>query len=359
MGSIKTNLSSNDFHTIVLSAGLGTRFRPHTNLLAKPAIPFLNIPFLYYATHLAEYLGTARIAINTFHLPMTVKELIIKIPPARHASIRNAKYVTCEEKPAVLGSSGGMLNLRSELDGHGDFLALNADTVFLIRDFSFFKIMQRQHQAQNALATIMLIEHPEVGKLYNGVWVDEKNNVVGIGKTSPDPGRKLRGLHYTGMLWLSDRVFNLIPNGVSDIFRDVLLPQIAKGEKVIGYEVQGLWFEGGSLDGYLKETQRALTLLSEVNLKDLPQFNGNNFLYTVFERFWPHFSHRKDLISKRSNAFILEGDNCQIHPTAQLNGFNVIGNNVQIKENVKLENSVVKEGKVLASGFSAANQLLL
>ena len=54
---------------MLLSAGYGNRFKPHTNKVAKPAIPFLNIPMLGYPIYYLEQIGIEKLAINTHYLP--------------------------------------------------------------------------------------------------------------------------------------------------------------------------------------------------------------------------------------------------------------------------------------------------
>ncbi|MEK6556075.1 MAG: sugar phosphate nucleotidyltransferase, partial [Bdellovibrionota bacterium] len=58
---------------MILTAGLGTRFRPHTDKLAKPALPFLNIPLMGYSLFHLESLGIKDLVLNLHHLPQTIR----------------------------------------------------------------------------------------------------------------------------------------------------------------------------------------------------------------------------------------------------------------------------------------------
>ena len=58
---------------MVLSAGLGTRLRPLTYIMAKPAVPFLGRPLIHYSLDMLTDLGIRDIAVNLHHLPETVE----------------------------------------------------------------------------------------------------------------------------------------------------------------------------------------------------------------------------------------------------------------------------------------------
>ncbi len=340
MASSKRNLiTSSNFPTIILSAGLGERFRPHTTQLPKPAIPFLNIPFLYYSIHLAEYLGTEKIVINTHHLAPKIRSIANQCPKL------SADVIFTDEQPQILGSAGGMKNAQRFLEGSGAFLALNADSAYFIRNFSFWEDIRRLVFDKDALAVIVLVPHEKVGSLYNGVWLDERNQVRAFAKTAPGNAKNLRGLHYTGVLLLNDEVFAHIPDKPCDIFRDVLKPAIDAGEKVLGYEVPGLWYEGGSEKGYLEDTEKILGELAGATKQTLIDFNGNNYAESLFHRFWSDFSQRDFILN---NPHTLIHNEARIAKTAKLEGFNVVGPHVVIEDNVTLRNSVIVSGTIHA-----------
>lgn len=349
MASSKRNLiSSENFPTIILSAGLGERFRPHTEILPKPAIPFLNIPFLYYSMHLAEYLGTEKIVINTHHLAEKIRSVASEAPRV------STDVVFTEEHP-ILGSAGGMKNAQRFLEGNGAFLSLNADSAYFIEDFSFWNEIRKIIFDKDALAVIVLVKHEKVGSLYNGVWLDEKNNVKGFAKTAPGNAKNLRGLHYTGVLLLNDEVFPMIPDRPCDIFRDVLKPAIDQGEKVLGYDVPGLWYEGGSEKGYLEDTQNALKALNSTTKKNLIEFNNNNYTESLFHRFWSDYNQRTTILNSENT---LIHTNANVSPKAILEGFNVIGPNVRIEDHARIKNCVITKGTVKEK-IQIENRLIL
>ena len=358
--SSKFAISNSEFNTFVLAAGFGTRFKPHSEILPKPAFPFLNIPFLFYSTHLAEYMGTSKITINTHHLSGEIKNLVIRIVPPTQPNIKSARYYFSDEDPFILGSGGGIKIAEGTLKGNGNFLTLNADSIFWPSDFGFLRNLQSQHMKHEALATMALIEHPGVGTVYNAVWINEANEVVGIGKTPPLGVKVHKGLHFMGMQWISDDIFDLIEYGkASDIFRDILLPQIAKGKKVLGYEVKGHWFEAGSLDIFMADTERATTLLTNQNLRSLASFNGNDYVHSMYSRFWSNFEKRENVLEKINGATVLRGHGVTVDPTAELSGFVILGDGVKVPAGATLHNTVISQGVKLPSGYSAVDSLVL
>ena len=58
---------------VVLAAGLGTRMRPLTERIPKPALPFLNRPILHWVLDRLKASGVERVLLNLHHLPEAVR----------------------------------------------------------------------------------------------------------------------------------------------------------------------------------------------------------------------------------------------------------------------------------------------
>jgi len=236
---------------LLLAAGFGTRLQPHTLKTAKPAMPFLKLPLLSYPLALLEQVGVTETIINTHHLPETV----VTAAESLRSSLK-MKISFSHETPHILDSAGALDPLRSRLAGKEPFLMVNADTVLCFQHSHGIQDLLAAHKQNQALATLLTCQHPEVGKKFGGVWVDADSKIHSIGKTpmSHDSKTKvdqLLGLHYTGFMVLDPKVLNLVPkNRPSHIFKDVLEPAIKNGEKVMSHCESMEWYETGDWESF-------------------------------------------------------------------------------------------------------------
>ncbi|MCB0390284.1 MAG: NTP transferase domain-containing protein [Bdellovibrionales bacterium] len=229
---------------MLLAAGFGSRLRPYTDQLAKPAIPFLNLPLLAYPLFQLEKLNVSEVIINTHHRPETVHKAVDRIYPKLKMKINFS-----HESPNILDSAGGLKKVNDFFKNEEHFIVANADALTLFNHSKGLKPFVDSHINSQALATLHTCEHPGVGTKFGGVWVDEQFQVIDIGKSKPK--NYFKGLHYTGYLMLSHKVFDYIPaKESSHIFLDVLLPASLKGEKVMAYSENLEWFETGDIESY-------------------------------------------------------------------------------------------------------------
>ncbi len=331
----------------LLAAGFGTRFKPFTDKIAKPAIPLLNIPMAFYNLHLLQQLGLEKVVVNTHHLPESVVEVFTNSPPL------DSEIIFSHETPKILGTGGAIKFGRAAVEGSGTFVMANADVVNVLS----LREALTYHHSVEPMATMVVMEHPEAGKTYGAVWVGENDEVLGFGKSPPAPGA--RAFHFVGIHFIEESIFKYVPDGPSSIL-DIYSKAIAAGEKVMAFNKTSLWYDAGNLKDYLKATEDLLSYL--------PRLQHQPFFLSLFRRFWPNFDTRPNLWEGEKCEHFLDlgfsrktllGSRCQIDKSVKVSGFTVFGNGAIVKKNVELHNVVVGPGVIVEENQKYSDTLLL
>ncbi len=322
----------------LLAAGEGTRFRPHTEVLPKPALPFCGAPLLYYSFYLARCLNPNRVVINTYHLPAEVHKVGVALTKF------GVDVEFSDEQPTLLGSAGGMAKAEKLLSGAGDFIAMNADEVIIPSNPEIMKAFQQAGKASSSLATLMVMKHPEAGKKFGAIWVDKAGEVLGFGNVRPEVNEELTPLHFIGPMYFKERIFSRLREQPSNILHDVLKAALAEGERVSVFTIDCEWFETGSLEDYLHATRSVIDLIQA----------GNAFLLNM----------QKDLdlkmeLQQRPQAKILKHVESKIDPTADVGGFAVLGAGTIVKKTASIVDSVLAPDVKLEVGRSIERSLLI
>ena len=321
-----------------LAAGEGTRFRPHTEILPKPAIPFCGVPLIYYSYFFAKCVQPSRLVINTYHLPNEIH----KIGNSLSAFTLDVKF--SDEKEHLLGSAGGMAKAIEHLSIEEDFIAMNADEVIIpvkldiMRDFYHFA------KSQNYLSVLMVMKHPEAGKKFGAVWANSKGEVFGFGKTPPQSSEELLPYHFIGPMYFKNRIFNRLKEEPSNILHDVLNQAIREGDKVTIFPIECEWFETGNLEDYLLATKKVVDLIQEQNpflLEMKSQLNIETELVVT------------------PQAKILKHQSAFIDPTSEISGTVVLGAKVYMSAGVTLRDSVIADNLKIDKGTIVDRSLVI
>lgn len=258
-------------NVFVLAAGLGARLRPLTNKYPKPCVPFLNVPL---GLHIFRYLHNFKISqltVNTHYLPEKVKSLYQNQP------YYSGPIQFSHERDFILGSAGGLKqasHLFKKTD-NPNFLLMNSDEVFIGAESDFLQKAYEQHTKTKALATIIVMKHPEAGKKFGAVWCNG-NIVRTIGKTSED--NSLQPYHYIGMIFFNEKVLDLIPeNKETNIFYDVLNFHM-QNDQVRIYEINCNWYETGNPADYLSATESVLKKIDSPFLGFINQYDPSTVI---------------------------------------------------------------------------------
>lgn len=305
-------------NVMMLTAGEGTRLRPHTQFLPKPAIPFLNVPLYSYPIYFLNEIKITKLVLNTFHLPQKLK-----------TTVSDFKYefpVHFSDEEKLLGSGGGLENAKRFFQSEGDFILMNGDEVIIPRNAGIVDAAIRSHRSSGAIATLLVMDHPEVGTKFGGVWVDGDKNILGFGKEPHTLA--VKGYHYIGVAILSDKIFDFLKAGESNILYDGVVEAIKNGHTARIERISCLWFETGNEKDFKSATQKCMTLLSQ-----------NNFESSYLDRLIRWRSPNSEYI-KGANNYILADKNLNLD-VGTMTGFNVLSEGVSLKKGCRLRNCIL------------------
>ena len=226
---------------IVLVGGEGTRLRPLTETVPKPALTLVDRPFLAYMIEWLAGHGVDEVVLACGFLPDVLREALVGEEERAGVSI---SYVVEPERRGTAGA------IRFAADELGDrledrFLALNGD---VLTDLDLTALL-RAHSDRGARATIAL--HPvEDSSAYGLVGTDSSGKVLAFTEKT---GEAVPGEINAGMYVLERPVLDLIPPGEEvSIERDVF-PRLV-GEGLHGLRLDGYWMDIGTPERYLEAT---------------------------------------------------------------------------------------------------------
>jgi mannose-1-phosphate guanylyltransferase len=240
---------------MVLAAGLGTRLRPLTELLPKPAVPVAGLPLLQFALARLRRAGAARAVVNAHHLAGELARV------ADRAALGAGIRLSISREPVIAGTGGALREARPLLGGADAVVLWNGDVLF---DLDLAAAVAA-HRASGAIATLVLAPMPP-GATFATVDVDRSmavRRIAGHGPGGPD----LVPLHFTGVHVLSPRLLDHVPATpfACDVNRHVYPPLLASGE-VRSVVAGGYWNDLGTPARYLQANLDVLSGAATVGL---------------------------------------------------------------------------------------------
>jgi mannose-1-phosphate guanylyltransferase len=223
---------------IVLVGGEGTRLRPLTNDVPKPALTLVDRPFLAYMIEWLAAHGVTEAVLACGFLPDVLRDAL---GDGEHAGVR-LTYVT---EPDRRGTAGAIRFAADALGGdlEDHFLALNGD---VLTDLDLTALM-RAHSERRARATIAL--HPvEDSAAYGLVGVDAVGAVTEFVEKTGEP---VPGEINAGAYVLERSVLDLIPAGREVSIEREVFPQLI-GNGLGALRLDGYWMDIGTPERYLQ-----------------------------------------------------------------------------------------------------------
>ncbi|MBM4384076.1 MAG: NTP transferase domain-containing protein [Deltaproteobacteria bacterium] len=212
---------------MIVAAGLGTRLRPLTEWLPKPAVPVRGVPLIAYGLELLAAAGVTEAVINAHHLPERLREAAERFCPPR---LRTRFSFERD----LLHTGGGIRRVASFLRESERCVILGGD---MIVDLDLAALI-RAHDASGRAVTAALADDHRVAS-FGSIGLDAAGRLRRIGRRFDLGGETQRGL-YTWVNVLSARAFDSMPD--RDVFNhleDWWGPLAASDAGAVGGEVLG------------------------------------------------------------------------------------------------------------------------
>lgn len=222
---------------VLLAAGLGTRLRPLTHRIPKPALPVGGIPIILFNLYLLQNSGIRNIVINLHHQPAALKKLLKR---ARRVDLQ----LQWSLEKNILGTAGGIAKALRKLKDEPTFI-LNGD---ILLDLNLKKMLER-HRREKAAATLAVVP-PYRAKVNSFVEYGTNHKIYRIGgkPRGKTPARLNKGI-FAGAHLVDPALFRSVPrNRFSCVIQDVYQKALADDVNFASYSHRGHWWDLGNLD---------------------------------------------------------------------------------------------------------------
>lgn len=217
---------------VILAGGKGTRLRPYTVVLPKPLMPIGEFPILEVIVRQLARHGFDHVTMAVNHQAEIIRAFF---QDGAKWGIR-IDY-SLEDKPLST-----MAPLRLIHDLPENFLVMNGD---ILTDLSYSDFFE-EHVSQNNLFTICA--HMREQKVDYGVLEIDANGHLSGFKEKPSS----RYLVSMGVYMANRRIMDMIPEGRSYGFDNLMVDLLAAGKPAAIRHFDGYWLDIGRPDDYIQ-----------------------------------------------------------------------------------------------------------
>jgi len=291
---------------MILSAGLGTRLRPLTDIRAKPAIPVAREPMVRRIARWLAAGGVTDIVINLHHLPQTIAAVV---GDGADLSVR-VRYSW--EQPILLGAAGGPRRALG-IVGAETFLLVNGDT---LTDLDLGRFADAHHDS-GARVTLALVPNREPSR-YGGIQLAADGRVTGFSRRGEADG----AYHFIGVQLVRADVFRSLPAG-------------EPASSIGGVYDRLIEREPGSVRGFVCDAS----------------FWDVGTAADYWSTAWAFIDAGRD-------AAQAVGDRVRIDPTARL-ARSIVWDDVEVSRDVVLDECLVTDGVTVPAGATYRRTILV
>ena len=305
---------------LILVGGFGTRLRPLTFSKPKPLVEFINKPMLVHQIEALKEVGVDEVILAVNYQSEKMQDFL---------NIVSEKYkikLSLSKENEPLGTAGP-IGLAKEilLKAEGEeIFVFNSDITckFPLKEMLEF---HRKHGKEGTIATTKVKDPSRFG-----VIVSENNKILRF----VEKPKEFVGDDINAGLYVFNKKFLNRVNPVPTSIEREVFPQMASDGELYKFSLEGFWADIGQPKDFLFGTKLFLEHL-----------NKNN----------------KDLLQKESNIIkgnVFFGENVKVEEGAVIGPNVVLGDNVVIKKGTKIINSVVLQN-VVVSEYSFINDCII
>jgi mannose-1-phosphate guanylyltransferase len=323
---------------IVLVGGEGTRLRPLTDNVPKPALTLVDRPFLAYMVEWLGSHGVTEVVLACGFLPDRLRAALGDVE-------REGIALTYVTEPERRGTAGA---IRFAAEALGErledrFLALNGD---LLTDLDLTALL-RSHEERGARATIGLFQ-VEDSSAFGLVDCDPAGAVLAFTEKT---GVAAPGAINAGAYVLERSVLDLIAPGRAVSIETEVFPRLV-GDGLCALRLDGYWMDIGTHERYLQATWDILEgrVATEVRATAPGLFLADGCEVAGSARVGPRAvvstGCEVGADAAVADSVLLEG--CTVGAGARVSG-SILGPGARIEAGVQLVDTMVAENERVAT----------
>lgn len=236
-----------DVPAVLLAAGMGSRLRPVTENLAKPLVPILNVPLLFWLVRTLRDADANSLVANTYNLHEQLRAAADRLHD------RDGISLTLVREDRLSGPAGGLAACRGALPAADCYLVISADAW---ADFDIAELVDG-HRRSGADLTI-LVTTVSAPHRFGLVELGNGSDIIGLRArsqtASPD------ALVSCGIYVIGEKALRLLdPPGTGEYdYKDFVPLLLSHRMTVKAHTLRGTWNDVGDLDAYLDVNLGAL-----------------------------------------------------------------------------------------------------
>ena len=304
---------------IVMAGGFGTRIQPLTNSRPKPMLPIINKPMMEQTMMTLKDLGITEFIVLLYFKPEIIQDYFgdgsdfgIKIT-----------YVVPDDDYGTAGA----VKLAQEHIGDENFIIISGD---LVTDFNFKKIFDYHTEKKSKLTiTLTSVDNP----LEFGVVIANEDGKIEKFLEKPSWGEVFSDTINTGIYIIEPEILDYIPHNENYDFAKDLFPRLMReGIDLMAGYAKGYWRDVGNPESYREVYEDILSGKVKFKIDGKKQIFPDGVLYS-------------------KEAYKLD-------KSIEIIGTVVLGKNVTLKKNIKLNNVVIGDNITIGKESNIRNSVL-